>query len=63
MNDANQRIQTFCNSSSKLDFIDIWTPMLGPDGKPIADLFVKDGLHLNQKGYQLWADTIRPYLK
>lgn len=35
---------------------------LGSDGKPRADLFVNDRLHLNQVGYQLWANLIKASL-
>jgi lysophospholipase L1-like esterase len=36
--------------------------MLGPDGKPRAELFVKDGLHLSADGYKLWAALLRSKL-
>lgn len=35
---------------------------LGPDGKPRADLFVSDMLHLNEAGYKLLADRVRPFV-
>jgi lysophospholipase L1-like esterase len=34
--------------------------MLGPDGKPRADLLQEDGLHLNKQGYELWTRLLRP---
>jgi hypothetical protein len=37
--------------------------MLGADGKPKPDIFLKDRLHMNLKGYELWTGIIRPYLK
>jgi len=37
--------------------------MIGQDGKPRRELFLKDGLHLNKEGYKLWASIIRPLLK
>ena len=36
-------------------FLNIWTPMLGDNGQPKPDLFLKDGLHLNAAGYELWT--------
>ena len=30
--------------------------MLGEDGKPHAELLLKDGLHMNDKGYEIWAE-------
>ena len=43
-------------------FIDVWKAMLGPDGKPINDIFLKDKLHMNAKGYAIWQKLIEPYL-
>jgi lysophospholipase L1-like esterase len=36
--------------------------MLGADGKPRPELFVKDGLHLSREGYDVWNKLIRPVL-
>lgn len=63
MTKANKIIQKFCDKKENLDFVDVWTPMLGADGKPIADIFIKDNLHMNEKGYAIWNKTIRPFLK
>jgi lysophospholipase L1-like esterase len=43
-------------------YADIATPMLGDDGKPRAELFAGDGLHLNDKGYELWTGVVKPLL-
>jgi hypothetical protein len=37
--------------------------MLGADGKPRPELFVQDGLHLNEAGYTLWNALLRPLLE
>ncbi|MCH7725232.1 MAG: calcineurin-like phosphoesterase C-terminal domain-containing protein [Planctomycetes bacterium] len=36
--------------------------MLGADGKPRAELFASDGLHLNETGYELWTKIVKPLL-
>jgi lysophospholipase L1-like esterase len=59
---ANQLIEVYAQKKKYLMFIDVFTPMLGPDGEPRKELFVADGLHLNPAGYEVWASTIRPYL-
>ncbi len=59
---ANGLIKAHCETDNLLGFIDIWKPMLGSDGKPKPELFAKDGLHLNSKGYALWTKTVTPYL-
>jgi hypothetical protein len=37
--------------------------MLGPDGKPKPDIFVKDNLHMNPKGYAIWTPIVREFLE
>jgi len=37
--------------------------MLGSDGRPLPDIFIEDGLHMNAKGYAIWKDVVRPYLR
>ena len=59
---ANSAIESRCGSDPSLTFIDIAPVMLGEDGKPLADLFLKDGLHLNARGYALWNDEVRKVL-
>jgi hypothetical protein len=36
--------------------------MLDENGKPKTNLFLQDMLHMNQEGYKIWQDAIRPYL-
>ena len=37
---ANQLVREYCSDDMRLDFIDVWTPMLGADGKPKPELYV-----------------------
>lgn len=62
MSRVNERLAELAEDRKNVTYIDIATPMLGADGKPRADLFIKDDLHLNRAGYELWRDTIRPVL-
>ena len=59
---ANSLIRQICESDERLAFVDVFDPMLGDDGMPRPELFVKDGLHLSKKGYALWARLLRPHL-
>ncbi|MCY4189149.1 MAG: GDSL-type esterase/lipase family protein [Bryobacterales bacterium] len=59
---ANARIRAICDEDDLLEYVDAATPLLGDDGKPRADLFVEDELHLNDAGYAIWAERIAPYL-
>ena len=59
---ANSSIEEYCKQGDGLVYLDVATPMLGPDGKPRPELFRRDGLHLNEKGYSLWAALLRPVI-
>jgi len=63
MAEANRLIADFCKGDDRLVFLDVATPMLGKDGKPRRELFVADGLHLNDRGYELWTSLLLPRLK
>ncbi|MBN9118081.1 MAG: hypothetical protein J0I06_02765 [Planctomycetes bacterium] len=60
---ANALVRSFCEREKGLTFVDVVPVMLGADGKPIPDLFVKDGLHMTPKGYELWAAEVRKALR
>ncbi|HVV73018.1 MAG TPA: SGNH/GDSL hydrolase family protein [Verrucomicrobiae bacterium] len=62
MKAANLMIEQYARSTKGVLFIDVFTPMLTPEGSPRPELFVRDGLHLNEKGYALWASIINPLL-
>jgi lysophospholipase L1-like esterase len=63
MRQANRLIQAEAQTDPQLAFVDVDRPMIGPDGKPRPELFKKDGLHLNDQGYRLWSELVRPHLK
>jgi lysophospholipase L1-like esterase len=62
MRKANQMIEEFSELEPCLEFLDIDKPMIGLDGRPRGELFVKDGLHLSPEGYQLWTEALVPML-
>jgi lysophospholipase L1-like esterase len=57
----NALIAAYCRRHGH-DYIDVFNPMLGPDGLPLPDIFLKDRLHMNEKGYAIWREVVRPYL-
>lgn len=59
---ANELVKAACAKDDRLQFVDVATPLLGPDGKPDPDLYQKDLLHLNAKGYEKWAAVLGPVL-
>jgi lysophospholipase L1-like esterase len=60
---ANALIQAIAAGDPDLDYIDVVTPMLDAAGRPRGDLFLIDGLHLNDAGYRLWRQRIAPWLR
>lgn len=54
----NAEIEWWCKAHKNVGYIDIWTPMMGPDGNVRPELFVKDNLHLNEAGYDIWKKVI-----
>ena len=56
--EANRLIHAYTASRKNLYFVDVFTPMLGPDGEPRAELFRPDALHLSPAGYALWQSVI-----
>jgi lysophospholipase L1-like esterase len=60
---ANALVREFARKAIDVDYIDVFTPMLGPDGQPRIELFVDDALHLNAAGYGLWEEIIGSYLR
>ncbi|TXH28775.1 MAG: G-D-S-L family lipolytic protein [Cyclobacteriaceae bacterium] len=59
----NNDLQTWVRKKKNVYFIDVWSKMLNPDGTIRKDLFIEDGLHMNRKGYDIWRDTLRKYVK
>ncbi|MCZ2344122.1 MAG: GDSL-type esterase/lipase family protein [Bacteroidales bacterium] len=59
---ANALVKKICEANPSLHYVDVVTPMLGQDGKPRAELFAKDGLHMSAKGYAVWAELLMPLL-
>lgn len=59
---TNALIKATCEANPRLQFVDVWTPMLGADGLPNSELLLIDGLHMNEKGYKIWSDALHPSL-
>ncbi len=61
MKKANDLIAAYCARNPSLYFADIAKPMLEQNLSP--DLFKKDGLHLTDKGYEMWKKVLLPLIK
>jgi hypothetical protein len=61
---ANALIAADCATDRRrLALLDVWQPMLGPDGQPRPELYVADKLHMTPAGYAIWAPLLAPLLK
>lgn len=60
MEKANRLIVAASAADPRLGYVDVASPMLSPEGRPLEHLFVEDGLHLNDAGYRLWTDIVAP---
>ncbi|WP_207423581.1 GDSL-type esterase/lipase family protein [Desertivirga brevis] len=61
--EANQLIKSFLAGQKNTSFIDIYHATMIAEDKPMDDIYVEDGVHMNRKGYEIWAATLKPYLK
>lgn len=60
----NKFFKKYCRKHRKSAFfIDAYDLLLTPAGKPDADYLDADTLHLNAKGYEVWAKVTRDFLK
>lgn len=62
MEEANALIKTYLKQKPQTSYVDVYHPMLTEDGRPRADIFIADSLHMNQNGYRIWQKAIEPHL-
>jgi len=58
----NMAVKEMSKIEKNLYFIDVLPSML-IDGQPNPKLFVQDGLHMNEKGYEIWTNLVKPVLR
>ena len=61
--ETNRLIRAFVESQPNMVFIDVERAMLDEHGQPRAALFVKDMLHMNRAGYEIWTELVRPHVE
>lgn len=59
---TNNKLNAFCAKKKNLHFVDITNVMIKADGGLRTDIFLLDGMHLNELGYQLWSPLVRKEL-
>ncbi len=54
----NRKMERIAKNDPLIDYVDVWYPMLN-SRKLKTDIFIKDGLHMNQKGYNIWYEAVK----
>ena len=57
----NRKLKRLSLSDPTLAFADVWYPMLDKR-KLMTDIFIEDGLHMNQKGYDIWYTALYNFI-
>ncbi len=60
---ANKMIAEMIKGMKRAQFINTYDAMFTASGEMMNDIFLKDNLHMNAKGYAIWAKIMEPYLK
>ena len=58
----NNMIKNLSDTNESLYFLDVRPSMLLTSGKADPSLFVKDMLHMNKKGYEVWTRIVKTAL-
>ena len=58
----NKTFEQWASGQNNISFADVWTPMIAKNGEVKDDLFLKDNLHMNDKGYKIWEKVLKPFL-
>jgi lysophospholipase L1-like esterase len=45
------------------EYLDVYGLFIDPQGNPMRANLLDDGVHLSDKGYQVWADEVERFLK
>ena len=58
----NTMVATFTAQQNNIVFANVYSPMLNAEGQPDTAYFYDDNLHMNEKGYGVWNEVLRPLL-
>ncbi len=57
---TNVLLRDRARSEPGLEYVDVAFALLDEDGRPRAEFFDPDGLHLNEDGYRTWSAIVGP---
>ena len=58
----NAYMKSYCDKFPNMNYVDIATPLMDETGYLAAGLSSDGSLHLTNKAYEIWANTIRAYI-
>lgn len=63
INELNKKLFEIAWENPNVDYIDVFSLMIGRQGQVKRELFLEDQLHMSQAGYDIWQEVIGLYLK
>lgn len=60
--EVNALIRAVTEADDRLHFVDVYTPMIGADGKPRPELYQEDDWHPSEICYAMWTSLVMPPL-
>lgn len=60
---TNALLEAVVSRDTMATFVDVFTPMLGANGRPRPELFRDDSLHMTAAGYTIWREALAPALE
>ena len=61
--ETNLLLSKYVISELNAQYINVFAQMITTDNRPIPELYLSDGLHLNKQGYELWSTAIKKALQ
>ena len=60
---TNALLEEIVARDTMATYVDVFTPMLGADGRPRPELYLADSLHMTPAGYAIWRALLAPALR
>ncbi|MDF4220993.1 cyclic nucleotide-binding domain-containing protein [Maribacter sp. M208] len=61
--ETNLMLSKYFITELNAQYINVFAQMITTDNRPIPELYLSDGLHLNKQGYALWSNAIKKALQ
>lgn len=60
---ANALVRGAVSRDSLQAYVDVFTPMLGANGRPRSELYIADSLHMTSAGYAVWRERLASLIR